>query len=103
MLRLSMSSACWRAALKSASSHFSSGRPFATRGTKEKSRARLCGAAACFAEFVALAPRTAKCGTKFFMPVKKSAADANRAEAHHHVPTGGGPAETQHRAEAREE
>src|SRR5215469_18153939 len=112
MLRSSISSACFRAALKSASSHFNSGRLCEARSwlsssNSSRSDSLRGGVSDCaFAE-----PATentniadARSEANFFIQVKKrSAAHANRAEAHHYVPASGWPAEAQHGAEARKE
>src|SRR5437588_166278 len=125
ILRLSISSACRRAALKSASSQFNSGRLCALRSRlsssnssrSESLRGGICAGATPAAkkhkapaeksrENIFAGSRTfaaAGCDASFFIPLKESAANADRAEAHHHVSAGRGPAEAEHRAEAREQ
>src|SRR5436190_5365756 len=144
MLRLSINRACWRAALKSASSHFNSGRLFAARSRLSNSKSSRSDSLRCngcdctpadaklrtanaamkhvrnfFAEREKKLKLFLRGGATFFerknsrvaagrdakvfMLMRQSAANANGAEAQHHVATSGGTAEAEHRAETRKE
>src|SRR6266850_5450933 len=105
LFKLSMRRACWRAALKRASSHSSAERPWAVRSRLRASKSWRSESFLCSCACVRVEKErrnaAAKRNMKFLMPMKL-AADADSAETENHVAAGRGTAEAQHGAEAGE-